>query len=136
MKPFEQVAQTYKELSLLYMMNRSKPIYRTGNLYNTVDKYNTPGRMQTVRRSRAKSKIKLETPSVNISLSFAPPGARYGTFVHDGTSKMPARPFAEEAANDRRLKKAIDNAVGGIVDDTILPQIRKDIDKAFKKFLK
>lgn len=136
MKPFEQVAQTYKELSLLYMMNRSKPIYRTGNLYNTVDKYNTPGRMQTVRRSRAKSKIKLETPSVNISLSFAPPGARYGTFVHEGTKYMDARPFAEEAANDRRLKKAIDNAVGGIVDDTILPQIRKDIDKAFKKFLK
>lgn len=144
MREFREVAKVYKELSLLYMMNRSRPVYRTGNLYETISSYNTPNRMITQRKSRARTKFKLDLPSVNISLSFAPnvkgvktgKNTSYGKFVHDGTSKMPARPFAEEAANDKRLKITIDNAIKGVVDEDVLPAIRELLDKSFKKFLK
>ena len=46
---------------------------------------------------------------------------------------MAARPFAESAANDPLMKRAIDDAIKGIVDDTILPVIKVGIDRAFKR---
>ena len=135
MKEFKQVAQIYKELAQLYIVNRKKPAYKTGNLYNKVGSYNNPDRMVTIRKSRARTKFKLETPSVNISLSFAPPGAKYGEYVHQGKSKMEARPFAEEAAKSPTVKRAINNAVKGVVDKDVLPAIRKMMDKAFVRML-
>lgn len=136
MKEFRHVAEVYKELAQLYIVNRSKPAYKTGNLYNKVGSYNTPDRMITIKKSRARTKFKLETPSVRISLSFAPPGAKYGEYVHQGTYKMDARPFAEEAAKTPTVKRAINNAVKGVIDDDVLPAIRKMMDKAFINMLK
>jgi hypothetical protein len=47
---------------------------------------------------------------------------------------MAARPFAQEAANDKRMQTVIDKAMKGVVRDNVIPDIRKRIDKAFKKF--
>ena len=94
--------------------------------------------MVTIKPSKSTKKSKIKVQSYNLSINFAPPGARYGKIVHDGLglgrNSVP-RPFAEEAANDRRLKTTINKAIKGIVDDDILPQIRKQIDKSFIKFL-
>ena len=138
MKEFRQVAQVYAELAQLYILNRSVPAYKTGNLYDRVGLYNTYEKMVTIRPSKSTTKFKLDIPSVNLSLSFAPPGARYGEIVHEGTglgrNSIP-RPFAEEAANDRVMQKTINDAMKGIVNDTVLPQIRARIDKSFIKLL-
>jgi hypothetical protein len=132
-KELKQVVNVFKELSQLYIIKRSKPAYKTGNLYKRVGSYNNISNMVTQRPSRGKNKLKLDIDDINISLSFAPPGALYGFFVHGGTKYMDARPFAEEAANDRRFKTVVDKAMKGVVRDNVIPDIRKRMDKAFKK---
>ena len=122
MKELQQVANVYRELAQLYIIRRSKPAYKTGNLYNRVGEYNTFQRMLTKNPTRAKSKIPIKVEQINLSLSFAPPGAKYGRFVEEGTVNMDARPFAKEAANDRRLKQTIDKAMKGVIDDEVLPK--------------
>jgi hypothetical protein len=134
MKDFREVAQIYTELAQLHMVNRAKPAYKTGNLYNTVGSYNTPDRVLSQRNNK-RTRQGYQVPSVKLVLSFSPPGARYGKYVEKGTRYMDARPFAEEAANDSKLNKAIIEAGWGMVNNDLLPQIRKDIDKAFKKML-
>jgi hypothetical protein len=132
-KELKQVVNVFKELSQLYIIKRSKPAYKTGNLYKRVGSYNNISNMVTQRPSRGKNKLKLDIDDISISLSFAPPGALYGFFVHGGTKYMDARPFAEEAANDRRFKTVVDKAMKGVVRDNVIPDIRKRMDKAFKK---
>ena len=132
-KELKQIVNVYKALSQLYIIKRDKPAYKTGNLYKRVGSYNNIDNMVTKRPSRGKNKLKLDREDINISLSFAPPGALYGRFVHDGTKYMDARPFAQEAAKDKRMQTAIDKAMKGVIRDNVIPDIRKRIDKAFKK---
>ena len=132
-----RVAEVYKSLAQLYIVNGKsgwkKPPYKTGNLYNKVGSFNNASNMILVRNPRSTTKLKIPNKSFSVALQYAPPGAEYGKFVEDGTSKMVARPFAESAANDPLLKRAIDNAIKGIVDDTILPVIKVGMDRAFKR---
>lgn len=132
-----QVADVYKQLAQLYIVNGKsgwkKPPYKTGNLYNRVGSFNNASNMVLVRNPRSTTKLKIPNQSFSIALQYAPPGAEYGQFVEDGTSKMVARPFAEAAANDPLLKRAIDNSMKGIVDNTILPVIKVGMDRAFKR---
>jgi HK97 gp10 family phage protein len=133
MKEFLQVAESFRTLAKTYIINRSKPAYKTGNLMNTVYSYNTPNRMLKSTSTKKGGKIKIETPKVFITLNYAPPGAEYGKFVEEGTSKMKARPFAEEAAKDPLLKRQIDNAVNGIIQTTIMNAIDIGFKRAFRK---
>ena len=133
MKEFLQVAESFRTLAKTYIINRSKPAYKTGNLMNTVYSYNTPNRMLKSTSTKKGGKIKIETPKVFITLNYAPPGAEYGKFVQDGTVKMKKRPFAEEAANDPLLKRQIDNAVNGIIQNTIMNAIDIGFKRAFRK---
>jgi hypothetical protein len=133
MKEFLQVAESFRTLAKTYIINRSKPAYKTGNLMNTVYSYNTPNRMLKSTSTKKGSKIKIETPKVFITLNYAPPGAEYGKFVQDGTVKMKKRPFAEEAAKDPLLKRQIDNAVNGIIQNTIMNAIDIGFKRAFRK---
>jgi hypothetical protein len=132
-----RVADTYKQLAQLYIVNGKsgwkKPPYKTGNLYNRVGSFNDASNMILVRSPRSTTKLKIPNQSFSVALQYAPPGAEYGRYVEDGTSKMEARPFAESAANDPLLKRAIDSAIKGIVDDTILPVIKVGMDRAFKR---
>ena len=133
MKEFRQVADSFRTLSQTYMINRSKPAYKTGNLFNTVGSFNTTDKMLRSTKTKKGNKIKIETPKVFITLDYAPPGAEYGKFVQNGTSKMKKRPFAEEAAKDPLLKRQIDNAVNGIVQNTIMNAIDIGLKRAFKR---
>lgn len=133
MKEFRQVAESFNTLAKTYMINRSKPAYKTGNLFNKVGSYNTPDRMLSSKKTKKGNKIKIETPKVYITLNYAPPGAEYGKFVEDGTVYMKKRPFAEEAANDPLLKRQIDNAVNGIVQNTVMNAINIGLKRAFSR---
>jgi hypothetical protein len=86
-----------------------------------------------VRNPRSTTKLKIPNQSFSIALQYAPDGAFYGKFVEEGTIYMDERPFAQSAANDPLLKRAIDNAIKGIVDTTILPVIKVGMDRAFKR---
>ena len=133
MKEFRQVAESFRTLAKTYMINRSKPAYKTGNLMNTVYSYNTPDRMLKSTKTKKGTSIKIETPKVYITLNYAPPGAEYGKFVEEGTVKMKKRPFAEEAANDPLLKRQIDNAVNGIIQTTVINAIDIGFKRAFRR---
>ena len=115
------------------MINRSKPAYKTGNLFNTVGSFNTTDKMLSSKKTKTGTKIKIETPKVYITLDYAPPGAEYGKFVQDGTVYMKKRPFAEEAANDPLLKRQIDNAVNGIIQTTIMNAVDIGFKRAFRR---
>ena len=133
MKEFRQVAETFRTLAKTYMINRSKPAYKTGNLFNTVGSFNTTDKMLKSTSTKKGNKIKIETPKVFITLDYAPTGAEYGKFVHDGTYKMKKRPFAEEAANDPLLKRQIHNAVNGIIQTTIINAVDIGLKRAFRR---
>ncbi len=133
MKEFRQVADSFRTLAQTYMINRSKPAYKTGNLFNTVGSFNTTDKMLRSTKTKKGNKIKIETPKVFITLDYAPPAAEYGKFVQNGTYKMKKRPFAEEAAKDPLLKRQIDNAINGIVQTTIMNAVDIGLKRAFRR---
>jgi hypothetical protein len=132
-----RVADTYKQLAQLYIVNGKagwkKPPYDTGNLYNRIGSFNKASNMILVRNPRSSTKLKIPNPSFSIALQYAPDGAEYGEWIEEGSSKMDARPFAQSAANDPLLRRAIDNAMKSVVDNNILPVIKIGIDRAFKR---
>ena len=137
MKELREVAKVFKELSLLYMIKRQRPVYATGDLYSAIKRYNTLDRMTGPGDKRRKSLVGTST-FVTI-LNFMPPGFEYGYFPYygKGTSKAYGpRPFAEEAANSAQMKKVIDNAVKGYINKTILRDIKKQVDSEVEKMLK
>jgi hypothetical protein len=139
----KDIAKAYLTLAQLKMMQgykgKGKPqkkIWKTGNLYNRIGTYNTAARMATMRPTKANTKFELD--SLTLSLNFAPPGATYGKWVEwgNGTQKgygIP-RPFAEDAAMDTELNKAINSALAGdkgpIKD--VYKQYISELDKIFK----
>jgi hypothetical protein len=137
MKGLEQVAEVYKSLAQLYIVNGksswTKAPYRTGNLYNRVGSFNNVSNMITKRNPRSTTKLKIPNQSFTIALQYAPEGAKYGKFVEEGTIYMDERPFAASAANDPLMKRTIDNAIKGIVDNNIMPVIQIGLNRAFKK---
>lgn len=100
MKTLEEVAATIKQVATTYIKNSypgwKKAPYLTGNLYRTVESFNNPRRM--IFQQKGKSFI---------TLNYAPSGAKYGTYVENGTYKMASRPFAYNASNSAETKKAI-----------------------------
>ena len=137
MKTLEDIAKTYSQLSQLYLISGNwKPAYKTGNLYNTIGSYNTATRMITTVSSTSTTKLELPQKGFNISLQFAPPGARYGKWVEwgngTGVGAGNPRPFAEEASKDPLLKKTIDAYIGGYVEKDFLPVIKIGLDRAFR----
>jgi len=137
MKELREVAKVFKELSLLYMIQRQRPVYDTGDLYSAIKRYNTLERMTGPGDKRKKS-LKGTSSFVTL-LNFMPPGFEYGYFPYygKGTSKAYGpRPFAEEAANSAQVKKTIDNAVKGYINKTILRDVKKQLDTEVQKILK
>jgi hypothetical protein len=138
-----RVADTYKQLAQLYIVNGKagwkKPPYDEGTLYNRVGSFNNASNMILVRNPRSTTKLKIPNVSFSIALQYAPPGATYGKFIEEGythankTTKVAARPFAQSAADDPLLRRAIDNAMKSVVDNNILPVIKIGIDRAFKR---
>ena len=83
-----------------------KPPYLTGNLYRTIGSFNTPQRVAFQQKGKS-----------FLNLNYAPTGAKYGTYVENGTRRMPARPFAAIAANSQDMKRSISQYQDGIVEE-------------------
>lgn len=109
MKTLQDVAKQYKKSAAQaiypgfpyspYQKTRSSRAFKTGNLLT-----------QFVRANDAA----IVTQIVNgyeFTLNVAPPGAEYGSFVHFGTSKMQARPFAEIGAEDKKFRDVLDEFI-------------------------
>jgi len=67
-----------------------------------------------------------------ITLNYGPDQAEYGKFVEEGTYKMEARPFAENAANSPEMRMAVDEFMNGKVDELLVDwqtKFTKDMKK-------
>lgn len=64
-------------------------------------------------------------------LDIAPNGAEYGQYVHYGTSKMKARPWASIGANDKGFNDVLDEFLDGEVDELVVEELDA-IDTQFK----
>lgn len=65
-------------------------------------------------------------------LNIAPSGADYGRWVHYGTRRMIARPFAEIAANDVRFTQLLDEFMQTETEKMVEGELQK-IDDTFNK---
>jgi len=99
-----------------------KPPYLTGNLYRTVGSFNTTQRMAFQQKGKS-----------FLTLNYAPPGAKYGTYVEKGTRRMPSRPFAQIAANSTDLKRSISEYQDGKVEE-VRTEVQKRMTVIFKPF--
>ena len=115
MKTLKDLAGLYKTLAQTNLTTGPTKAYKTGNLYNQIGSKNSADSM-------------ISTPSKSkfvLTLNYAPSDATYGKFVEEGTVYMDARPFAEKAANDPKLKLEINGFVNGKVDEILVEQIAK-----------
>ena len=71
--------------------------------------------------------------SYTLVLDIAPQGAEYGQYVHYGTSKMNARPYAELATEDSLFIKTLNEYLGNEIDEVVdgyMGQMDSDFKKA------
>lgn len=124
MKTLAEVAKVYKTVAQTLIRSGysgwKKAPYDTGNLYNTIGSFNNEGRMAFTQGKRS-----------FLNLNYAPDGAKYGQYVHNGTSRMEARPFAETAANSVEVKAAISQYQNSKVEE-----VRKEINKRMTIIMK
>jgi hypothetical protein len=113
-KELKDIAFKYADLAGVYMVNGQffKRAYITGNLENRVRGYNDVSRML---KEQSEGKVVL-------ALNYAPPGAEYGYFVHEGkgtSEKYGPRRYAEAAANDPQIKMLVDAYVKSEMDKMV-----------------
>ncbi len=109
MKTLSDVAKAYKKAAgkaiypgvsyTGYTKTNSSKAFATGNLLSKFvsSPLNQPN--QIARKT---------INGFELVLQIGPQGAEYGTYVHYGTLKMKARPFAEIGANDSSFQSALD----------------------------
>jgi hypothetical protein len=126
MKTLQDVAKDYVTIAQKLIRGGypgwKKPPYLTGNLYRSVGSFNVPQRMAFQQKGKS-----------FLTLNYAPPEAKYGTYVENGTSKMPARPFAAIAANSQDLKRSIYEYQEGKVSE-VRAEVQKRMTVIFKDF--
>ena len=126
MKTLKDLAGLYRTLAQTNMVNGPwRPVYKTGNLYRTIGSYNTVTNMLK----------EISENKYTLTLNFAPPGATYGYFAETGTgthSRIGPRPFAEMAANSSELSNAINEFMGGKVEEAV-EIMGNRVDLAFSK---
>jgi hypothetical protein len=129
MKTLKDLAGLYRTLAQTNMLSGPwRPVYKTGNLYNRIGSYNSVNQMLT----------EISQNKYTLTLNFAPPGATYGYFAETGTgthSKIGPRPFAANAANSSELRTAIDEFMGGKVEEAV-ETMGNRIDVVFSKLFK
>ena len=73
-----------------------------------------------------------------LALNYAPPGAEYGYFVHEGkgtSAKYGPRRYSEVAANDVELQMMIDSYVQSQIEKRV-EELAKELDVELKAFSK
>ena len=122
MVTLKDIAKQVSSLAQLNLQRKPTRAIDTGNLLKTVASYNTPLRM--VKEIKTGDQYSFE-----IELDYAPPGAEYGKFVNDGTYKMAARPFADNAMNDPTVLSMLDQYYEDVVDKLVIGNIKNELDK-------
>jgi hypothetical protein len=122
MPSLQDIAKQISSLAQLNLQRQPTRAIDTGNLLRKVKSANTPARM--VKELKTKDSYSFE-----IELDYAPAGAEYGEFVNDGTSKMDARPFADNAMNDPTINSMLDQYYDELVDKMIIGNLAAELDK-------
>lgn len=122
MPSLQDIAKQISSLAQLNLQRQPTRAIKTGNLLKKVKSANTPAKM--VKEIKTKDNYSFE-----IELDYAPKGAEYGQFVNDGTSKMAARPFADNALNDPTVTAMLDQYYEDMVDKLIVGNIAAELDK-------
>jgi hypothetical protein len=122
MPSLQDIAKQISSLAQLNLQRQPTRAIDTGNLLRKVKSANTPNKM--VKELKTKDSYSFE-----IELDYAPQGAEYGEFVNDGTSKMAARPFADNAINDPTINSMLDQYYDELVDKMIIGNIASELDK-------
>ena len=130
MKTLADIAKGVTSLAQLNLTRGATKAYKTGNLYRNIGSYNTPNRvLGNTKIGKQRKKLQDVHYGIELNLVYNPPGADYGKYVEEGTSKMDARPFAEEAMNDPSIIRMIEEYLGLYVEDNVLPSIMAELDK-------
>lgn len=130
MKTLADIAKGVTSLAQLNLTRGSTKAYKTGNLYRNIGSYNTPNRvLGNTKIGKQRKKLQDVHYGIELNLVYNPPGADYGKYVEEGTSKMDARPFAEEAMNDPSIIRSIEEYLGLYVEENVLPSIMAELDK-------
>jgi hypothetical protein len=122
MTTLQDIAKQISSLAQLNLQRKPTRAIDTGNLLRKVKSANIPSKM--VKELKTKDKFSFE-----IELDYAPPGAEYGQFVNDGTSKMAARPFADNAFEDPTVNSMLDQYFDELVDKMIIGNLAAELDK-------
>ena len=129
-KELKDIAFKYADLAGVYMVNGQffKRAYITGNLENRVRGYNDVSRML---KEQSEGKVVL-------ALNYAPPGAEYGYFVHEGkgtSEKYGPRRYAQYAANDPQIQMLVDAYVKSEMDKMV-SKLAGELDVQLTAFAK
>ena len=122
MPTLQDIAKQISSLAQLNLQRQPTRAIDTGNLLRKVKSANTPAKM--VKEIKTKDSYSFE-----IELDYAPQGAEYGEFVNNGTYKMDARPFADNALNDPTVNSMLDQYYDELVDKLIIGNIAAELDK-------
>jgi hypothetical protein len=122
MPSLQDIARQVSSLAQLNLQRQPTRAIKTGNLLRKVKAANTPAKM--VKEIKTKDSYSFE-----IELDYAPAGAEYGVFVNDGTSKMAARPFADNAINDPTVQSMLNQYYEDVVDKMVIGNIAAELDK-------
>ena len=122
MPTLQDIAKQISSLAQLNLQRQPTRAIDTGNLLKKVKSANTPNKM--VKEVKTKDDYSFE-----IELDYAPQGAEYGQFVNDGTSKMAARPFADNALNDPTVEAMLNQYYEDMVDKMVIGNIAAELDK-------
>jgi HK97 gp10 family phage protein len=118
MATLEQVAKSLRDLSQRNVRSGINKAYKTGNLFRKIGSENPVGRM--IRETKT---------SAEIVLDYGPRGALYGRYVHDGTRKMKARPFALQAYDDPNFQRILDKYIETTFVDSAIKELTIELDK-------
>jgi HK97 gp10 family phage protein len=130
MATLNDIAKQVTSLAQLNLTKKPNKAYKTGNLYRNIGSYNTPNRvLGNTKLGKQRKKLQDVHYGVELNLVYNPPGADYGQYVEEGTSKMDKRPFAEEAMNDPSILRMIEEYLGIYVEENVLPSIMAELDK-------
>ena len=129
-KELKDIAVRYADLASVYVANGQffKPAFITGNLQRTVKSYNDVSR---VLKEQSEGRFVL-------ALNYAPPGAEYGFFVHEGkgtSEKYGRRPYSEVAANDPEIKMLVDRFIQSQIEKQLI-ETQNQLDLEIKSFSK
>jgi hypothetical protein len=104
MKTLKEIAGIYKTETVKAIQQGPTRAVKTGNLYSSVSNANTPQSIIKKEKGNRKGSEK-----ISLVMNISPQAADYGKYVHNGTYKMKARPYAKVAAASPLLRKAIDD---------------------------